>query len=36
VDRERIQATVKNGMLRLVLPKAAAARMRKIAVTAEA
>jgi HSP20 family molecular chaperone IbpA len=36
VDRERIQATVKNGMLRLILPKAAAAKMRKIAVTAEA
>ena len=28
VDRDRIQATVKNGVLRLVLPKAAAARTR--------
>lgn len=35
VDRERIQATVKNGVLRLVLPKAAAARARRIEVRAE-
>lgn len=32
VDRERIQASVKNGVLKLVLPKAAAARTRKIEV----
>ena len=36
VDRDRIQASVKNGVLRIVLPKAAAARTRKIEVTAEA
>lgn len=36
VDRDRIQASVKNGVLRLVLPKAAAARTRKIEVRAEA
>ena len=36
IDRDRIQASVKNGMLRLVLPKAAAARPRTIQVTAEA
>jgi HSP20 family molecular chaperone IbpA len=36
VDRDRIQATVKNGVLRLVLPKAAAAKMRKIEVRADA
>jgi HSP20 family protein len=35
VDRERIEATVKNGLLRLVLPKAAASKARKIAVKAE-
>ena len=34
VDKERIQATIKNGVLRLVLPKAAAAKTRKIAVSA--
>lgn len=34
VDRDRIQATVRNGVLKLVLPKAAAAKTRKIAVTA--
>ena len=36
IDRDRIQASVKNGMLRLVLPKAAAARPRTIQVIAEA
>lgn len=36
VDRDRINASVKNGVLRLVLPKAAAARARKIEVIAEA
>jgi HSP20 family protein len=35
VDRDRIQATVKNGVLRLILPKAEAARTRKIAVRGE-
>jgi HSP20 family protein len=35
VDKERIQATMKNGILRLVMPKAAAAKTRKIMVTAE-
>jgi len=34
VDKDRIQATINNGVLRLVLPKAAAAKTRKIAVTA--
>lgn len=32
VDRDRINATVKNGVLRLVLPKAATAKTRKIEV----
>ncbi len=36
VDRNRIEATVKNGILKLVLPKAEAAKARKIAVRAEA
>jgi HSP20 family molecular chaperone IbpA len=36
VDKERIQATMKNGVLRLVIPKAAAVKTRKIAVSAEA
>jgi len=36
VDRDRINASVKNGVLRLVLPKAAAAKARKIEVMAEA
>ncbi|HYA88104.1 MAG TPA: Hsp20/alpha crystallin family protein [Nitrospirota bacterium] len=35
VDKERIHATMKNGVLRLVMPKATAAKARKIAVTAE-
>ena len=34
VDKDRIQATVKNGVLRLVLPKSSAAKTRKIAVSA--
>lgn len=34
VDKDRIQATIRNGVLRLVLPKAAAAKARKIAITA--
>ncbi len=34
VDREKIRATVKNGVLRLLLPKAAAVKTRKIPVTA--
>lgn len=33
VDKDRIQATIKNGVLRLVLPRTAAAKTRKIAVT---
>lgn len=36
IDRERIQASVKNGVLRLVLPKAETAKVKKIAVQAEA
>ncbi len=36
VDKERIRATMKNGVLRLILPKAALAQTRKIAVAAEA
>jgi len=35
VDKERIHATMKNGVLRLVMPKAAEAKARKITVTAE-
>jgi HSP20 family protein len=35
VDRGRIQATVKNGVLRLVLPKAEEVKTRKIEVTGE-
>lgn len=34
VDREKIQATVKNGTLRIVLPKSEAVKTRKISVTA--
>lgn len=34
VDKDRIQATIKNGVLELVLPKAPAAKARKISVTA--
>jgi len=35
VDREKIRATVKNGVLRMVLPKAEEARTRKIPVASE-
>lgn len=35
VDRDQIKATVKNGVLRLVMPKAEGALTRKIAVKAE-
>lgn len=35
VDRDQIEATVKNGVLRLVMPKAEAAKTRKIKVKAE-
>lgn len=35
IDRERIEATVRNGVLRLTLPKAEAAKTRKIPVKAQ-
>ena len=35
IDREKIQASVKNGVLRLTLPKAEAAKTRKMPVNAE-
>ncbi len=35
IDRDAIEATVKNGVLKLVLPKAKEARPRKISVNAE-
>ena len=35
IDREKIQASVKNGILRLTLPKAETVKTRKIAVKAE-
>ncbi len=35
VNREKIEATVNNGILRIILPKAEAAKTKKIAVRAE-
>ena len=35
IDREHIEATVRNGVLRLTLPKASQARARKITVKAQ-
>jgi HSP20 family protein len=35
VDKEKIQASVRNGVLKVTLPKAAAAKTRKIEVKAE-
>lgn len=35
IDRDKIQATVKNGVLRLVMPKAELAKTRKIPIQAE-
>lgn len=35
VDRDKIQASVKNGVLKLVMPKAESAKTRKIPITAE-
>jgi HSP20 family molecular chaperone IbpA len=34
IDRDKIAATVKNGVLRLELPKAEKAKPKKIAITA--
>lgn len=34
VDRDKIQASIKNGVLKLVLPKAAEVKTRKIAIAA--
>ncbi len=36
IDRDRIEASVKNGVLKLVLPKAESAKTRKIPVTGNA
>jgi len=36
VDREKIQATVKNGVVKILLPKAEVVKTRKISVKAEA
>ena len=36
IDRDRIRATVKSGVLKVILPKAEGAKSRKIAVKAEA
>lgn len=36
VDREKIQATVKNGVLKILLPKAEVLKTKKISVKAEA
>jgi HSP20 family protein len=35
VNREKIEATVNNGVLKVILPKAEAAKTKKIAVRAE-
>ncbi len=35
IDRDRIKATIKNGVLRIVLPKADTAKIKKIEVTSE-
>lgn len=35
INRDKIQASVKNGVLKLILPKAETLKTRKIAVTAE-
>jgi HSP20 family molecular chaperone IbpA len=35
VDRDKIQATVKNGVLKLIMPKAETAKTRKIPIKAE-